>query len=244
MKWREKVFIGLFLLLNGFTAHAQLLNDFRCALKESYINGNMDDWPQRIQKLEAQSDGSFEWQFEILKARYGLIGYYLGKGERNLARELLDKSQNYLDTLMILHPNSANLYGVQTGFYGFHIALSILRAPAMLPKMKRSLRKAFELNAIEPHAWLEKGNLAYNKPAAFGGDKKEAIKSYQKTLALLQQERNSSCDWMIIMLQVFLVKAYYQTNQVEAYQIAKLQLEKEYGKMNWIGEFLNATIVN
>ena len=226
----------------GVATQAQTLNDFRCALKKSYIIGNLDDWPQRIENMEKHSDGSFGWAFEVLEARYGLIGYYLGKGERDQAHEYLDDSQNILDSLLNRYPNSSKLNSVQAGFYGFHIALSMIKAPVLLPKMKRSLAKAFELNPNEPRAWLEKGNLAYNRPAAFGGDKQEAIKSYQKALELFQHEKNYSCNWMIIMVRALIVKAYYQTDQQGAYQTARNKLEEKYGKMNWINDFLKATI--
>lgn len=244
MSMREKLLLVVLLWLISCSTQGQSLNEFECALKESYIKGNLEDWPQRIQNMEKQSDGSFGWQFEILEARYGLVGCYLGKGERKKAREYLDDSQDYLDSMMVLYPNSAKLYSVKTGFYGFHIALSMFRAPVLLPKIKRSLKRAFELDPNEPRAWLEKGNLAYNRPVAFGGDKLDAIRSYHKTLELLKQEKNSSCDWMTVMVQVFLIKAYYQTNQKHAYQMARLELQKTYGKMSWVSDFMKASIVD
>lgn len=244
MRKNEKLLIVILFGLSVVSMQAQSLNDYQCALKKSYIKGNLDDWPERIENMEEHSDGSFDWQFEILEARYGLIGYYLGKGERELAHKYLDDSQNFLDSLMEEFPNSSKLYSVQAGFYGFRIALSLIKAPVLLPKLKRSLTKALELNTNEAQAWMERGNLAYNRPAAFGGDKVEAIKNYQKALSLFQQGKNNSCNWMMIMIQVFLVKAYYQTNQKQAYHSARLQLEKKYGAMNWIDHFMNAKIVD
>lgn len=243
MKNLKLTFISIFLLIAIYT-QGKSLDDFRLELKKSYIVGNLDDWPERIQEMEEYSDGSFDWQFEILEARYGLIGYYLGKGERKKAREHLDGSQSHLSSMMTQYPDSSKLHSVQTGFYGFQIALSILNAPAFYPKMKKSLKKAFELNPNEPRAWMEKGNLNYNRPAAFGSNKLEAIENYHQALTLLQQEKNSYSNWMIIMVRVFLIKAYYHTNQKENYQEAKLDLENKYGKMNWVSDFLDARIIH
>ncbi|WP_321287773.1 hypothetical protein [uncultured Sunxiuqinia sp.] len=236
--------LGLVLFV-GLTSCAQTsLEKARCQLKKTYIEGDMENWEQHIQKMEKESDGSLEWQLEILMARYGLIGYYLGNDKKESAKEILDTAEDMLDQSIAKFPDSPKLYCIQTAFYGFRIAFSIFNAPLFLPKLQKSLKMAEDLNSNEPFLWLEKGNLLFNRPKAFGGDKVQAIEDYEKALDLFQDDEMADCSWIPVLLQALIVKAYYQTEQTEAYQASRQQLEKKYGRMTWLDYFVSTSIMD
>ena len=236
------IFLTLFVVL---PASAQPERQaIRCELLQSYVGGNLDDWPRLIRQMQALSDGDRTWELELLMARYGLIGYYLGTDRHKRAREVLEEAEEHLSHLLATFPDWASLYAVRASLYGYQIALAMYKAPFIGPKHTRALEQAAWLDRADPLLWLEKGNILSHKPEVFGGDKKLAAQCYQKTLDLLRARPDDGCNWWVVLVQVFQAKTFYQTRQYDQYQAARSQLESTYGKMEWVTDFIDADLID
>ncbi|MFA5328440.1 MAG: hypothetical protein WC384_11675 [Prolixibacteraceae bacterium] len=237
----------LFFLLSPVllaTAQKKDLAYYQCAFFESYREGNMSPWPGLIAEMENAKSGNLDWQTEMLKAMYGLVGYELGKHDKDLARKYVDKSDKYFDKLLKIYPENAQLHSLAGAFYGYKIALAFYKAPFLGPKSMYHVDKAIELDPKEPMGYIEKGNSLYYRPAVFGGDKLEGLSYYQKALKLMDAKSGQKCDWQKLLLRAFILKSLYETDQPEKAGIFKAEMEKDYGSMDWIKQFVGSTFMD
>ncbi|MBA4411223.1 MAG: hypothetical protein C0397_17620 [Odoribacter sp.] len=226
------------------TAQKKDLNYYQCAFFESYRAGNMAPWPGLIAEMERAKSTDLEWQTEMVKAMYGLIGYQIGAKKKDQARIYVDKANRYLDKLLNDHPGNAQLHSLSGALYGYKIALAFYKAPFLGPKSMYHIEKAIELDPAEPMGFIEKGNSLMYRPAVFGGDKKEALIFYRRALKLMDERNTQKCDWQKMLLRAFILKGYYETNQtVEANTFLK-DMKNEYGSLDWIRQFVGAELMD
>lgn len=232
-------------LLSGFSAFAQKkdLAYYQCAFFESYKKGDMSPWPGLIAEMEKSGSQDVAWQTEIVKAMYGLVGYQIGLGEKDSARKYVDKADRLLDELLENNPGNARLHALSGAFYGFKISLAAYKAPFLGPKSLSHIEKSIELDPKEPMGYIEKGNSLMYRPAAFGGDKKQALVLYRKALALQESANAPKCNWQQLLLRAFILKGLLETNQTAEAKSFKAAMEKDYGKMDWIEEFVGADLM-
>ena len=247
MEGTKNKFAGLIILLMlpvlWATAQKKDLAYYQCAFFESYRAGTMAPWPGLIAEMEKVKSNDLVWQTEMVKAMYGLVGYQIGAGKKDLARVYVSKADVYLDKLLDAHPKNAQLHSLAGAFYGFKIGLAFYKAPFLGPKCAYHLGKATELDPHEPMGYIEKGNSLLYRPAAFGGDKNEAIKLYRKALQLMEARQSLKCNWQQMLLRAFILKALYETNQTAEANAFMVSMQKDYGSMEWIKSFVGANLM-
>ena len=236
--------LGLIFLLVltafGATAQKKDLAYYQCAFFESYKAGTMAPWPALIAEMEKANVQDAEWQTEMVKAMYGLVGYQIGQGEKDAARKYVDKADGLLEKLLEKNPKNARLHALSGAFYGFKISMAAYKAPFLGPKSLSHIEKAISLDPNEPTGYIEKGNSLMYRPAAFGGDKEGGLALFRKALALMDARTGEKCDWQKMLLRTFIIKGLYETKRnTEAQAFVKL-MEKEYGSMDWINKFVGA----
>jgi hypothetical protein len=204
----------------------------------------MAPWPALIAEMEKIKSTDLVWQTEMVKAMYGLVGYQMGKKQKDLARAYVNKADVYLEKLLKDHPKNAQLHALAGAFCGYKIGLSFYKAPFLGPKCMYHVDKAVELDPNEPMGYIEKGNSLLYRPAAFGGDKNEALQLYRKALKLIDGRPSQKCDWQQMLLRAFMLKAMYETNQTAQANAFMKEMEKDYGSMLWIKAFVGADLMD
>ncbi len=244
MKMFKYLLITL-VLLSGFSASAQKkdLAYYQCAFFESYRKGDMSPWPGLIAEMEKVKPADLQWQTEMLKGTYGYVGYLLGQKKKDLARPYIEKADVYLEKLLKENPRNARLHSLSGAFYGYKISLAVYKAPFLGPKSLSHIEKSIELDPKEPMGYIEKGNSLMYRPAAFGGDKRQALVLYRKALALQESAKSPKCNWQQLLLRAFILKGLLETNQTAEAKSFKAAMEKDYGKMDWIEEFVGADLI-
>ena len=222
------------------TAQKRDLVYYQCALFESYRLGDMAPWPVLIAEMEKAKSTDRIWQTEIVKAIYGLVGYQIGAGEKDLAKTYVEKADSYLDKLLNDYPNNAQLHSLSGAFYGYKISFAPYKAPFLGPKSLSHIDKSIEIDPAEPLGYIEKGNSLMYRPAIFGGDKLEALIFYRKALKLIESGKKDECSWQHMLLRAFILKALYETNQNAEAKTFMLDMQKDYGSMDWIKKFVGA----
>ena len=236
--------IILLLIVLQATAQKKDLAYYQCSFYESYRAGNMAPWPALIAEMEDAKSSDLVWQTEMLKAMYGLVGYQLGNQQKDLAKSYVGKADNYLDRLLDKYPKNAQLHSLEGAFYGYKIALAFYKAPILGPRSMSHIEKSIELDPMEPMGYIEKGNSLLYRPAVFGGDKKEALIYYRKALSLMETRNDTHCDWQQMLLRAFILKALYETDQTVEANSFKNEMQKDYGSMDWIKQFVGAELMN
>ncbi len=232
----------LFLFAKVSFATIPPLEEYRSKLHYAYIEGDMSKWTGWVNEIKEAYDNDFDGQLLVVQAEYGLVGYYLGTGQRKKAKEQVENTDKRLKVLLKKHPEDSRLISFNAAFDAFKIPLAIYKAPFLGPRIERNIEKAISLNPNEPMVWLEHGNSLYNRPKMFGGDKAKAIESYQKSLQLFNKD-STNCNYLRIMVEVFIVKGYYELEDQKLFEKQKRQLEEKYGKLKWLDDFLNSTMM-
>lgn len=246
IKLKSKIFnLFIFVTLPVLLANAQNkdLEYYQCALFESYRAGNMAPWPKLIEEMEQAKPSDEIWQTETLKAIYCLIGYQIAQHNKETAKTYVNKADVYLEKLLIKYPNNAQIHSLAGAIYGYKISLAVYKAPFLGPKSLEHIEKAIKLNPAEPMGYIEKGNSLANRPAAFGGDKKEALKFYRKALALFDAQSENKCNWQRMLLRAFIVKTLYETNQKAEAESFLANMQKEYGPVSWVKAFVGTEYI-
>ncbi|HAQ21280.1 MAG TPA: hypothetical protein DCR40_18925 [Prolixibacteraceae bacterium] len=228
----------------GATAQKKDLAWYQCAFFESYRAGNMAPWPGLIAEMERAKSTDLAWQTEMVKAMYGLVGYQIGAGTKDLARVYVNKAAAYVDKLLDDHPKNAQLHSLSGALYGYKIALAFYKAPFLGPKSLSHIERSIKLDPAEPMGYIEKGNSLLYRPAAFGGDKKEALIFYRRALKLMDARNTQKCDWQKMLLRAFILKGLYETNQDNEAQVFRFEMQKDYGPMDWIRQFVGAELMD
>jgi len=243
---RIKLLLTLTMLIPILMATAQKkdLAYYQCAFFESYKAGQMASWPGLIAEMEKAKPADLAWQTEMVKAMYGLVGYQIGAKNKDLARVYINKADIYLDKLLEVHPDNSQLHSLAGALYGYKIALAFYKAPFLGPKSMYHVEKAIELDPAEPMGYIEKGNSLFYRPAAFGGDKKEALSDYRKALKLMEARNSLKCNWQHLLLRAFILKGLYETNQTAEAIVFKAKMQKDYGSIDWIRQFVGANMMD
>ncbi|MFP4065851.1 MAG: hypothetical protein ACLFS0_10165 [Bacteroidales bacterium] len=210
---------GLILLLtlplranksNGRTA-------FQNMIYRAYVHDRMSLWENTLQTME------FEYRqqpchgllYDILLARYGLIGYYLGTEKEEQAKAMLDQAEDYLDILSDNRSFIAEAKLFEAAFYGFRIGLQPWRGIQLGPRSSRLIDEALDINPSYPRGHIEKGNLLYYAPGVFGGSKSKAIKHYQQAIELMEANMKNNHRWLYLSTLVSLAEAHKETGDIK-----------------------------
>jgi tetratricopeptide (TPR) repeat protein len=243
-KKNKLIIVGLMFSVLMATAQTKDLSYYQCAFYESYRMGNMAPWPGLIDEMENAKSDDLQWQTEIVKALYGLVGYEIGAGRKDLAKNFVEKADKYLDKLLEKYPDNAQLHSLCGALYGYKISFAFYKAPFFGPKSLSHIEKSIELDPLEPMGYIERGNSLMYRPAAFGGDKYQALINYRKALKLKDSRNSQRCDWQKMLLRAFILKALYETKQDTAANAFLIEMQKDYGSMDWIKQFVGTELID
>lgn len=214
-KFTTQIIIGLLLTTNAF---AQKVDLYR-----SFTSGKMDQWEVAMNAFARKTSLSNQQKLELVSYYYGYIGYSLGVKNRDKAKEYIEKGDAIIDDLIDTYP-TAEAYAFKGAFVGFRIGLNPLKAPFLGPSCSKNVDKALSINPSSAQANIEKANLLYYSPSAFGGDKTEAKRYYNRAIALFERNPELTADnWLY--LNLLTTVAQINTDE-KKYNDAKAMYEK------------------
>lgn len=156
------------------------------AIYHAFISGNMAEWKTILIDIESRRLTTNSAKLELVSYYYGYIGYNLGVKNKKEAQVYVDKMSVVLDELTKSKAKLADVYAFKAALVGFRIGLAPYKAPFIGKASSEHAAKALALDANNIQATIEKANILYYSPAAFGGDKAEAKKYYYKAVSLLK----------------------------------------------------------
>lgn len=192
--------------------------DYQSQIYRFYLEGKMDQWKNVMDQMnsEYEKTANMELLYELTEAQYGYIAWCLSVKQKKEAAHLLNLADERIEALLKWQKNNARVYSLKGALYGFRIQLKPLKAPSYGKKSVEANDKAIQLGPGEPQAWMEKANIAYYKPKAFGGSKREAVLLYEKAVNLYEAipERTVQ-NWLYMNCLMGLGLAYENTDQIE-----------------------------
>lgn len=214
-------FCVIIFFLSGFVSvYGQ--NNHKKEIYQAYINGNMSDWQNTIEDMERKELSESE-TFELLSYYYGYIGYLIGNKNSKLANSYIKKGETLIDGILKKNPSNATANAYKGSFTSFKIALKKMKAVTLGPKSMEYINKAYKLDSKNVQALADKGNMLYYAPGMFGGDKKEAIRYFEKAIKTIESNNDITDNWFYLNLLTLLAQYY---NEMDRKQDALSTYEK------------------
>lgn len=198
-----------------------------CTVYKGYVTGNMDIWKKGMGELQEQlrRDPKGCTLYTLVEARYGYIGYLLGRDEKNLARAEVEIFSGEIEKLAVYPGYEAETEAFRLALLGFRMGLNPARAVTLGPKALKQLETAMQVGNSSPVVWIEKANSEAHMPAFAGGSKEKAAASFREALRLFEADPGlPACNWRylntMVLLGQLLERMDDYTGAAEAYRMA------------------------
>ncbi len=216
------VFVIMTLLLSTQFGFSQ--STYGDSIYKAYSRGKMDKWLEIMNACEKNvNKDNDEEQLELISYYYGYTAWAIGAEKYDTAEKYIDKSEEIIDAMLEESPENPTLLAYKGAYIAFTIGISKLKAIYLGPRSMKYINKSIELDSENIQGNIEKGNSMYYRPAAFGGDKSEAIQYYLKAVKSFEKQELVVNNWMYINTMTALGQAYEATDQIA---LAKLCYEK------------------
>lgn len=218
----------LFLLVS-FNANGQSLETLKY---QGYLLRDYTKYQKAIKIIESSSNLSkTESTEELIHFYYLLTSELIAKKKVNDAEINIEKAEDIINALLKKEPNNALALNYKGVFIGYEIALNKSVAIIKGKSCTNYLEKAYQLEPNNPQILFDKGNSLYYSPKLFGGNKKEALKYFQKAISLLEKQNKYHQNWIYLQLLVLEAHSYELLNndaQAEKIYLKALKTEPNF----------------
>ena len=207
----------------------------REVIYKAYVTGHMEEWKGIIDRMEEAGKEDHSRLLELVNYQYGYIGYAIGNGDKVAASRLLTLAEKNVEILEKARYRPSMTHAYRAAFYGFRIGLNPSSAPFNGLKSLRAANQAVNSDAANWFALLQKANIQFYMPPAFGGSKKEALSYLIKARQLMEKEsRLTQGNWNYLSLLTLIVQTCEALDDLpEAKRTCELILSKEPG-FTWV----------
>jgi tetratricopeptide (TPR) repeat protein len=236
MKFKTIAFFLLSLLIifqkTGFSSETE-------KFYQLYIKGDMKTWASTLNELTIQYEQSKNSALleELVLATYGLVGYYLGNEQKELAAKSLQSGTHYLNLLAGSKPNNQTYQALKGAFIGFELGLNPWKAPFIGPESQTIINNAIKKAPNNPQTNFEYANLLFWSPKWAGGDKQKALQYYKKTIDLLEQNQKTR-QWYYLWAYTAYANALKTLGRTDDAQRVYEQIAAIEPEYQWVKEEL------
>ncbi len=212
-----------------------------CTIYRGYITGNMEMWKRGMQELQEQhrNDPKAVTLYTLAEARYGYIGYLLGRDEKDAARPMIEAFGSEIEQLAGFPEYRAETEAFRVALLGFRMGLNPARAVTLGPKALKQLEKSMEAGKGSAAVWIEKANSEAHMPAFAGGSREKAAASFREALRLFEANNGlSSCNWRYLNTMVLLGQLLDKMGDYQGSREAYLRALKREPEFQWVRDEL------
>ena len=212
-----------------------------CTIYRGYISGNMELWKKGMQELQEQFSRSQDAciLYTLAEARYGYIGYFLGRDEKDAAKPLVETFAGEIEQLASFPEYRAEAEAFRLALLGFRMGLNPARAVTLGPKALKQLETAMAVGQSTAVTWIEKANSEAHMPAFAGGSKEKAAASFREALRLFETGTGpSECSWRYLNTMVLLGQLLERMDDYMGAREAYLRALKREPGFQWVRDEL------
>lgn len=199
---------------------------------QGYLQRDHTKFQRAIKYIESNSNLSkTENVQELIHCYYLLTSELIAKKKVDDAESNIKKAEDLISDLLKKEPNNALALNYKGVFIGYEIALNKSIAIIKGKSCTNYLDKAYQLDPNNPQILFDKGNSLYYSPKLFGGNKKEALKYFQKAILILEKQNKSHQNWIYLQLLVLEAHSYELLNndsQAEKIYLKALKIEPNF----------------
>ncbi len=177
--------------------------------------------------------------FTLTEARYGYIGFLLGKDKKDEAKPLVDIFEHEIEQLAGYREYKAETEAFRIALLGFRMGLNPAKTMSLGPRALKQLEKALAIDISNAAVWIEKANSEAHMPAFAGGSKVKAAESFREALRLFEADPSlSTCNWRYLNTMVLMGQTLEKADDYAGAREAYLKvLEREPG-LQWVRDEL------
>ncbi|HPR33073.1 MAG TPA: tetratricopeptide repeat protein [Prolixibacteraceae bacterium] len=235
MKSIVRLLVLFFFAGTGLYSQANDLETLKNRFQTIFLAGQIQQWQPLVDSLRNE-ELNLEKEEVLLYGEYGLIGYYLGYGDRKRARKELDLYTEHVERCLEKYPRNATFLAFRAAVAGFSIWLSPLKALYLGVENQHYIDKSLEFDKNEPMPLFEYGNSLFFRPALFGGDKDKAIKLYTQVISMYQND--DPANWMYYHVRTWMGQVYTRMGEKEKARNIYQNILKDVPNYQWVRDEL------
>ncbi|MFZ6010899.1 MAG: hypothetical protein ACOYXT_11195 [Bacteroidota bacterium] len=173
--------------------------------------------------------------YQLALAQFGLLSATMRDRDEDLFDDYADQAEDNLESLIDKNKNWGEPRALLSALYGLKMGYSPWKGMYLGSKSQNLMDKAMKDAPLSPLVWKLYANSKYFTPETWGGDIKEAVSAYEKSIQLYESNAlQTKNNWFYIDTMAFLGQAYVKDGQhskaIAIYEKA-LTLEPAFG---WI----------
>lgn len=229
--------ISLFLICTATISIGQ--NAYREPIYLAYVQGDMSRWEAIIRLMEERSDDfSDEERKELISYYYGYISFLLETDQKDKVQDYIIKGEKHLNALLKSAPNDVTALAYKGSFIGFRIGTNKFKALTLGNESISYINRAYKLDSQNVQAILDKGNLLYHMPGIFGGDKKEAVRLYEKAVLRMEKHQNLKQNWLYLNVLTTIARHYEEEKQWQKAVLIYEKILQQEPEFSWVKDTL------
>lgn len=237
MNYLKTLLLSTSLLLSGIIFGQTALQK---ELYQAFLHNDVSKWETATLNYEKRANlNNNNDLLQLIHCYYGYVSVLIDKKQNTKAANAIKKAETYIEKVLKSEPDNALATNYKGIFISYHVSLNKVKAATMGKQILDLLDKAYKLNPNDVQILFDKGNSLYYRPKVLGGDKKEALKYFQRAISILERQKNTNQNWMYVQM-LFLEarchellgnadlakKGYEKTLRVEPrFQLAKRRLD-------------------
>lgn len=229
--------ISLFLICTATISIGQ--NAYREPIYLAYVQGDMSRWEAIIRLMEERSDDfSDEERKELISYYYGYISFLLETDQKDKVQDYIIKGEKHLNLLLKSASNDVTALAYKGSFIGFRIGTNKFKALTLGNESISYINRAYKLDSQNVQAILDKGNLLYHMPGIFGGDKKEAVRLYEKAVLRMEKHQNLKQNWLYLNVLTTIARHYEEEKQWQKAVLIYEKILQQEPEFSWVKDTL------
>ncbi|MGC3977024.1 MAG: tetratricopeptide repeat protein [Paludibacteraceae bacterium] len=202
---------------------------------DAYVRHDYTKWVKTADYVENNTDlTKTENMHELVHCYYALASVLIENKKDAEAIKAINKGKSYVNELSKKNPNDALAWNYKGVFIGYEIALNKMKALSLGKQSTSCLGKAYQLAPNNPQILFDKGNALYYTPKMFGGDKTEALKYFQKAIAIYEKQHSTQTNWVYLQLLVVEGHSYELQGNYNAAEKSYLKALKQEPNFNLV----------
>ncbi len=170
-------------------------------LYQAFLYNDVSKWETATLNYEKRANlNNNSDLLELIHCYYGYVSVLIDKKQNTKATNAIKKAETYIEKVLKSDPNNALATNYKGIFISYHVSLNKVKAATMGKQILDLLDKAYKLNPNDVQILFDKGNSLYYRPKVFGGDKKEALKYFQKAISIIEKQKNTNENWMYVQM--------------------------------------------
>jgi len=239
------LFIILMLfILSTTTARAaeKVKNDLqtvKALQKAGYLTQSLDHWLKSIEIMQRESatyPSDAKLKKLLAESYLGLLNTCMAKEDEKTFKAYEEIALEAFESLEEHTVFEAEALAWQASLYGWKIAFNPIKGMYLGPKSQLILKDAMKANEQSAEAWIRNASSLLFTPKMFGGDPEEAVKHFEKGVALY--EKQGITDWKYLDALAWLGQAYAKTGQKEKARYTFKKAIKLEPKFYWVKNIL------